>query len=426
MIEPHNIDAEESVIGAMLLSPTAIEAVLAELEPEGERAFYRPSHGVVYRACRSLYRAGRPADRITVTALLEAKGKLADAGGEERVHELAISVPAAGNAGHYARIVRETWLKRVGAAAAWKAHEAFSNGVPSAEARQTLLDDLFALEALEQRGKDAETIGDILGRIDERIADPPPEDGLPTPFPSYPALKPERLYILGGYTGDGKTAVACQFAISAAALRNAYVGFASVEMSRDQLVDRMVASYGIPLRQIESGRLGPAYLPVYEQAKAALGRLRIDVLDDPTMTAASLEQVQRARRYDLLIVDHLHQIILKCKPDHYRHRLEEEIQAFATLARRQHVPVLLLAQLSRQSNSNPFPRPTVSMLRETARTEQQGALVSFVWRSRDERNLPTDEGEMILAKNRFGAPGAFPLAFHGETMRYTEVEKWRE
>ncbi len=421
MNEPANLDAEESVLGAMMLTDSAVEAVLTELEPDGERVFYRASHGLIYRAARSLHRARRPVDQITVAALLESKGKLADAGGAEHVHQLAVLVPAASNVAHYARIVREQWAKRrVAEMCASYAHDA-ANGTGSSEALTGILRAALDLEADLSRGKTAtSTLADMAFRLEERVKNPPATAGIAGPFTSYPLLRGSRLYVLGGYTADGKTAAAIQFA-SIAASRGARVGFATVEMSEEQLFDRMVAGYGVPLRQVEAGRILPPYMDAYRAAIRELVPRNVELIDDPATNASSLARLQRARRYDLLIVDHLHQIVLDGKPDHRRQRLEDEVQGFVTLARTEDVPVLLLAQLSRQTGGKPFPRPTENMLRESGRIEQQAAVVSFVWRHRDERNQPTEDAELIVAKDRFGPVGAFPLRFHPELMRYEEV-----
>lgn len=421
---PFNGDAEESVLGAMMLSALAVETVLAELEPDGEQTFWRETHGHVYRACRALYRAQRPVDAITVAALLESKGKLADAGGKERIHELAALVPATSNVGHYAKIVREMWAKRLVAAAALQGHESAINGAGSAETIEATLNALLDVQATLGRGrKRPALLGELALRLEDRVKNPPKECGIATPFPTFPKFQPSRLYVLSGYTKDGKTAVACQFA--AAAAKHVPVGFVSIEMSDAQLFDRMVAGFGVPLHMVESGRITPPFLPAYREGLRVLSGLNVEVIDDPGACAATIAPLQRARKYGLIIVDHLHRISLGGKASERRHFLEDEVRDLARLTRSEEVPMLLLAQLSRSGTpGNPYPRPNASMLRETAVIEQEAAVVAFVYRKRDTTtHEPTDDAEMIVQYDRFGPSGSFPLRFLGEQMRYVELQE---
>lgn len=407
----------------MLLNPLAIDRALEVLEPDGHRKFYRASLGLVYRAIRAIHTDGNPVDEITLAAFLERHGKLEAAGGAERVHELAVIVPAFSNVAHYATIVRETWQKREIGEALYRAADKAWNGAAPDEAMEHSETAILELRDRIDKGGKSEfaTMHDLAQNLEDRVKDPPPVGGgVPCPFSFLKPMLPGRLYVLSGYTGDGKTVAAVQFA-KTAAKRALKVGFFSIEMSKEQLFDRFVSSFGIPLGLVESGRITDRYRNQYRDALREVSPWRVDVLDDRAANATTFQRFQRLRRYDLLIIDHLHEIDVGGRASERRQHLEDEVRRITTVARTENVPVLLLAQLSRPQGSHGFPRPTMAMLRETARIEQSAAQVAFIWRKRDDENMPLDEAEFIVAKNRFGPLGRVPLQFVGENVRFVET-----
>ncbi len=418
--QPHSLDAEETVLGAAFLSEKAIESC-AELLDGHE--FYRGSHGTVWKAILEMWRAGQPVDEITLAAHLDAHGTLADSGDKERLHELAALVPAAGNAAHHARIVRDLWAKRTLAAFFEKGREAALNGMPPDEIMERTEKRTLDLRALIERGKRraAVTLGELADKVTAELAAPPTRSlGVAAPFRSLRRLQPGRVYLLAGYTAHGKTVLAVQY-IRAACADGARVGVFSIEMTRDQLYDRMLAGFGIPLTQIENRVVGPVYTEALENALAQTRRWQAEINDDRGANAAMFHRWQRMRRYDLLVIDHLHEIDIPGRASDHRANLELELLRIATVARELEVPIVLLAQLSRGEGTG-FPRPTVRMLRETGRIEQIAAQVAFVWRKVDEGGIPGEEAELIVAKDRFGPQGfKIPLRFDGEHVRFTEV-----
>ena len=149
----------------------------------------------------------------------------------------------------------------------------------------------------------------------------------------------------------------------------------------------------------------------------------MDVIDDLLSNSGTFLRAQRLRHYDLIIIDHLHEITLPGRAQDRRVELEQEVHRITTLARQENVPVLLLAQLSRSGGTAPFPPPNLTMLRESGRIEQEAAMVSFVYRERDKKNLQLPESWFIIAKNRFGPVGRRSLDFIGDQVRFVEADR---
>lgn len=415
---PHDLDAEESVLGAAMFAETQIGACADLLDGH---EFYRASNGAVWKAILVMWRDGRPVDEVTLAASLLQAGTLEQVGGKERIHELAAVVPMAGNAAHHARIVRDLWAKRLLADFFERGKEAAMNGLAPADLLDRIETRSLDLRALIERGQRqaAVTTGELADQLEAEIASPPERSrGVPCPFRFQRPLQPGRLYVLAGQTAHGKTVLGVQYA-RAACEDGRRVGFFSIEMTRSQLYDRMVASYGIPLPQVEARTIAPAYQTLFEHAVARTRKWRAEINDDSQADSATFRRWQKLRRYDLLIIDHLHEIQVAGRAADHRVNLEAELNRIKAVAKDLEVPVLLLAQLSRPAAGQT--KPTLASLRETGRIEQVAAQVAFVWRHTDEQGLPQAEAELIVAKDRFGPTGKANLRFDGECVRFTET-----
>lgn len=420
-IPPQNLEAEENVLGACLLSPNAVEAVLVIVEPEH---FYRESHGKIFAAIRDLYAAGGAIDSITLADVLDRRGELDEVGGKPRIFEIAALVPATANAPHYARIVLEHWKRREtiralgeGLRRVWELEDAD-------EALNDVERDLLDLRSKVDRGrKTVIPIAEAMEWFGEKTENPPDDlPGVDGPFRFWRKHLPGRLTVVGGYTADGKSIIGKQCA-KAAALgrapgedRRARVGVVTLEMSWQDFTDRFVVSYGVPYRQAQSGKIVGEARRKAADAIAELRALEVDFVDDESADAAAIARYQRLGRYDFLIVDHLHRIESKDRDD-----FEREVRALSRLARRAEIPVLLLAQLNRGGSSGgALPRPTLASFRDSGVIEQEAALAAFVYRKRDGHGEPTTEAEFIVAKNRFGPTDSFPLELVPHEVRYRE------
>ncbi len=420
-LPPQNLDAEEYVLGAMMLGQfRTVEKVLEVLEPRGEQTFYRPSHGIIYSSIRSLYLAGIGPDAVAVSNHLREQGELEGIGGEARVNELFSLTPAVANVVHHAQIVREQWGRRELMAALRQGNEAIQRGRNFDESLNQVEKIL-----LEARGRfktgtsDVFESEDLASEMFAELDHPPNRTGVAPPFSFLAPLLPGRLYVIAGYTADGKSVIAQHFAL-AASRSGSRVGFFTIEMSARQLYDRMAASYGIPLWQVESRKPTGQNIEKLREALTELGRRRITFHDAAGSTSVDIHRAQRIRKYDLLVIDHLHQIILSGKASDRRQLLEDEVHAITTIAKTEQVPIVLLAQLNRPTQGG-YHRPTLSMLRETSRIEQQAWNVSFIWRERNQQNEPQPESEFIVAKNRSGPTMSAHLIFRGAESRFVEV-----
>lgn len=418
-----NLEAEESVLGAMMLSARAIDECEEILGPKGT-AFYRLGHQIIYRAILALRSEQKPTDTISVHSFLTAHSMMAEAGGETRLREIAAIVPSTSNAAHYARIVLEhAQLREIVVAA----QEFLALTGPGREGRS--VDELHdqmervlatARDAHAPSEVDEHTAWEMAEFLDHRMKNPQTDaEGIRSPFRKVPRLQGGRLYVLAGYQADGKTALVPDF-IRCAIEDGKRVGFATYEMGWKDVAVRMAASLGAPAKQMETGRVSDVDMQKATAAIARLATMNLKVQYDPKPTVAALSRWQRRNRFDLLIVDHLHQFPIE-DPRYERQFLERIIREIQGLAIAEDVPILLLAQLSRVGDpKKPYPRPTMASLRGTAMIEALAWCVWFVWRERDKKNLPTSTAEFITAKNRSGRTGSFGLVFHDRMVRFSE------
>jgi replicative DNA helicase len=419
---PQSREVEETVLGALLsLAPLGergrrvAEDVFAELNPH--HFFARETNGVIYEAIRSVHEEGKPVDPLTVGAALRERGKLERVGGQKHLTLLTATVPSAGNALHHARLVIE-FSRRY---RLWRLVSEIAGEIAKGKSSEEALDEtesrLISLRSQIERGRSTVVPSHELGnQFAQKIASPPdPKSGVPTPFPKLANLQGGRLYVLGGYQADGKTALAVQFLLSGAKAGRK-IGFVSIEMSAADVRDRIIASFGVPYGDALRGVVRPEHQRELEAAQLTLGRLNFDVIDDESADIAAIRRYARLGRYDGLIIDHLHRIDWT-----ERRELERNVRGITNLAREAEIPILLLAQLHRRGDE--FPRPTLSSIRESGMIEAEAAAVWFVWRKRDENKLPTTEAEFVIAKNRYGPTGKFDLFFDPDRVRFTEVAR---
>lgn len=419
---PANEEAEESVLGAMLVSEKALEVALADLSPE---MFYRPSNATIFTAARLLYEGAKPVDVLTLADRLAALGSLPDVGGLGRMNELA-AVGVASNVAHHCRLVREAWGRRLILAAL---REQVSEERWASVPAEWLHDiDTIGVELrskIERDGRDTVvSAAEAAERLVREITSPNLDElSVPTPLPltHLRPFKGGRLYVLGGYSSDGKTSFACQCA-RAACDGGIRTGIVSIEMSERDLTDRIASTFGIPHHVLQFAREGSAKLrpqdrDPFAKATAWLGQAPLDIIDDAGADATSIRRYQRAGRYQFLIVDHLHRIDVG-DDDNRRARLERQVRSLTNLARDEEIPLLLVAQLSRSGRD--FPRPTMASFRESGVIEQEAALAMAVWRKRDKHGIHDESGhaELLVVKNRFGGVGLKHLHFNRSTVSF--------
>lgn len=424
---PQNLDAEEHVLGACLLGNPATYFAAIESGLRGTD-FYRASHGIIFRAIGRLVAEGVIPDSISVVDALErertdeGKSALEVVGGRVRVNELAALVPATANVAHHAEIVRSKALVRGLIEATSHASREAWRGASFDDSIEVFEEKI---EAIRTRARVKRTLHDAAA-LAERFAakrlNPPSEeeDGVPAPRTfGMKTLRRGSLYTIAGYTGDGKTCAGIECAATACAA-GLSVGIASLEMTGDEVFERLVARYGVPYEQAQTGRIAAEYQAAAVTAEKEVSGWRLEVEDDEEIRPAEIRRWAVAGKYDLVIVDHLHRIEFAD-----RYEIEKTVRSFKNMAKRLGIPVVMLAQLSRTGDrKHPYPPPTLASLRETAVIEHESAFVGFVYRERneDDPNEALPASRWIVAKNRFGKTGGVRLFFHGDRQAFTRVQ----
>lgn len=407
---PHDLDAEISVLSAMMASEKAVDDVASLLEPE---SFYRESHALIFRASVSLHLRGEPADPITLLHELEKTGKLEDIPeGRARLHEIASYASATRNVIHYAKIIKaKAEQRRMLAVLADARSAALSGDLPAVE------ELVQGLSRKDSDGLEIVSMANALIDLEGEVKNPPNMDdiGIDVPFSFLKPQMPGRMQILAGYQGEGKTALMGQY-VQCSAMQRKKTGVFTLEMTWRDLRDRFVTAQGVPYEDLRQRRFGSDYSrKAYEGALAEMARWEVEFIDKGDLTVSDIERVQKIQEYDYIIIDHLHQFAWKERRD-----IELIVHRIVTLAKKAQIPVLLLAQLKRPFGTDKAPRPTMSMLRESGMIEAEAALVSFVYRPRNDDGLRNTDAEFIIAKNRFGEESLHKLLFLGEQVRFVE------
>lgn len=421
-IAPQDLLAEEHVLGAAMLAPAALDRVQAILEP-GD--FYRDSHGVLYEQMCRLNALGEPVDTVTVVAELEKQGLLKEVGGKNRVYEIARLVPASANVEHYAEIVREHAVLRDLLAATAATNQSVMER-DGQSATDLLGQAELALEAVRtrrtRRSDEVVSTFELAQYLDAKFRNPPDMSGwVPTPFRFIQALGPGRLYTCGGYTKDGKTSIGCQFFLTSvkAGITSTYL---TLEMSKEDLAERLAAVMGLPARHVQLGKIGDEHKPI---ARKVLGEMtsfasHAHVWDNPSPDIPAIRAHVKTLQPRFMVVDHLHQFSLRA--EYERQDLEATVRGLWNIAREFEMTILLLAQLSRSGDKkHPYPAPSMSSIKGSGAVEQLSWAVWFVYRLRDENNIASDESQFITSANRSGPTGIKPLTFHPRRTVFTEV-----
>jgi replicative DNA helicase len=433
-VPPQNLDAEESVLGAMMLSPGAIGAV-SEILDAGD--FYRESHAKIYRASLALYAKGEPVDAITLVDELEERGELEDAGGRTRIHELASLVPATANAAHYARIVREMatlrGLIRVGSEIAqlgWERPGETDDLVDRAE------QVLFELSQQRVSGEFSH-IEDLLKESFERITalyEAGAElTGTPSGFRDFDRItsgfQPGNLIIVAARPSMGKSALALCMAANVAVRHEIPVALFTLEMSKTEVTQRLMCSEAkVESQRLRTGKLAADDWPRLTAACDKLAKAPVYVDDTGSITMMELRSKarrlkSREPRLGLIIVDYLQLMTSGTNPENRVQEVSQISRQLKVLARDLDVPILALSQLSRAVEQRHDKRPILSDLRESGSIEQDADIVAFIYRD-DYYNDESDQqglAEVNVAKHRNGPTDSVRLSFLKRYAKFADL-----
>lgn len=431
---PANPEAEQSVLGAILVRPEVLDRVADLLTPKD---FYREAHGRIYQAMLDLYNRHEPVDLVSVTALLKERGHLEGVGGPVFLATLSEQVGFAANADYYARLVHDKALLRrlldcsqeiAGACLApvehvaefldWAERQVFR--VAEAKIRQ----GFYPIEELVNQ--EIATLEAIWGRKDDALT------GVTSGFKDlddYTAgFQPSDLIIIAARPSMGKTALALNIAFNASYKKQVPVGFFSLEMSREQLVRRLLSSEGgVNATQIRRA----AFLTSEEwtHLQEAAGKLidsPIFIDDTPAITVLELRAKCRRLKADgklgLAIVDYLQLMRGRGDAPSREQEISEISRSLKALSKELNIPVVALSQLSRKPEEREKKRPQLSDLRESGAIEQDADVVIFIYRDEFYREDSPDKGtaEINIAKQRNGPTGKIKLAFRKEFTRFDD------
>jgi replicative DNA helicase len=437
-LPPHSLEAEQSVLGGLLLDNTAWEKIGDLLTDED---FYRADHRHIFKHIAELIDDNKPADALTVTESLERSGKLEEVGGRAYIGSLAVNTPSAANIKRYAEIVRErSIMRRLAAVSTGITDSVFS---PLGRSAKDLLDsaekEIFAIAEAGARGRQGfMPIDPLLTQVVERIDalykrdNPSDVTGIPTGFTDLDrmtsGLQPGDLVIVAGRPSMGKTAFALNIAEHVALSVGMPAAVFSMEMSGTQLVMRMLGSLGrLDQHRMRTGSLNDED---WQKLTSAVGRLNeAPIFIDESGMLNPSELRGRARRLHrqcggpglgVIVIDYLQLMETGSSTDNRATEVAEISRALKSVAKELNVPVIALSQLNRGLEQRPNKRPVMSDLRESGAIEQDADLILFIYRDEVYNPESPDKGtaEIIIGKQRNGPIGTVKLTFLGQHTRF--------
>jgi replicative DNA helicase len=434
---PHSLEAEQSILGGLLLDNKAWDKIQNKV---CEEDFYRAEHKILFRAMANLAKKDQPFDVVTLLNNLKSHNELDDAGGEVYLFELANNTPSVANVGAYADIVREKSVQRQLIAIAGDIADSAYN--PNGREVPELLDfaetQVFAIA--EQTGTDGgpENIKSILVKAVEKIDNlyhsGDAITGMPTGLSDLDemtsGLQPSDLIIVAGRPSMGKTTLVMNMAENAAIKEKKPVLVYSMEMPSDSLAMRMMSSLGrIDQHRIRTGKLDDDDWPRVTSAVHMLSEAPLFIDDTPALTPAEMRA--RARRLakehgqlGLIVVDYLQLMkVPGFKADNRTAEISEISRSLKALAKELDVPVIALSQLNRSLEQRTDKRPVMSDLRESGAIEQDADLICFIYRDEVYNPDSPDKGtaEIIIAKQRNGPIGRVRVSFLGKYTRFEDL-----
>jgi len=438
-LPPHNIEAEQSVLGGLMLDNSSWDIISDRVVEED---FYRGDHRLIFRSITGLAGESKPFDVITLTEWLESRNEAESAGGLAYLGALAKNTPTAANIRHYADIVRErSVLRSLIRASNQIADSAFNTeGRKAAEILDHAEQLVFQIAEQGNRNQQGyEEMKTLLSRAVDRIdelyhSQAGAVTGVATGFTKFDemttGLQKSDLIIVAGRPAMGKTSFAMNIAETAAVKEGKSVAVFSMEMSGEQLATRMISSLGrINSNKVRTGRLEEDDWQYMIKAVEQLRDSNIFIDDTPALTSTELRsrvrRIARKHGLDLVVIDYLQlmQGSGKAASENRATEISEISRSLKAMAKEMNVPVIALSQLNRSLESRPNRRPVMSDLRESGAIEQDADIIVFIYRDEVYNEESPDRGvaEIILGKQRHGAIGMVKVAFQGEFTRFDNL-----
>jgi replicative DNA helicase len=432
-VPPHNIEAEESVLGSMLLSRDAIAEVLELLH---EDDFYRPAHRTVFRSVLDLYSHGQAVDPVTAAEELRRSGELADVGGAPFLHTLVSSVPTAANAGYYARIIKEAGILRrlidTGTRIVQLGYE-----TPQDTERAVDLAESWVYQVAQGRvTEDYQSLREVLTSTLEAIEllhnDSREITGVPTGFPELDrltsGLQPSNLIIVAARPAVGKSTLGLDVARHASVRSSVPTVVFALEMSKTELVQRlMCAECSVDMQRLRTGRMEDTDWTRLTRSLGKLADAPLFIDDSAALTMMELRakcrRLKQRHGLGLVVVDYLQLMQASKRVESRQQEVSEISRALKLLAKELAVPVIAISQLSRQTESRSDKKPMLSDLRESGALEQDADMVMFIYREDlyDPESPRKGEADLIVAKHRNGPTDSVTVTFQGQYSRFAPM-----
>ena len=438
-LPPQDVEAENALLGSLMMDKDALLKVGDFLE---SRDFYKRTHQQIYLAMEELFEKGDPIDILSLAARLKEKKQLEDVGGNVYLTELVNSVPTAAHVMAYAKIVQK---KRILRDLISVSQEIGTMGYDEAEDTDILLDkaeaSIFAIAQKSLSKNFTHVKDDLEGafeRIDRLSKNEKGTRGVPIGFSNLDnilsGLQNSDLIILASRPSMGKSALAMDIARRVSMHHNVPVGVFSLEMSKDQVIDRLIASQaGVDLWKLRTGKLSSQGddndFARIQEAMGVLSEAPLYIEDSPMQSMlkmrAMARRLQANKGLGLLIIDYLQLIEPRNAQSNIVQQISEISRSLKGLARELNIPVLALSQLSRAVEQRTPQRPRLSDLRESGSLEQDADVVLFIYREDRYRADPTNQGiaEIIIAKHRNGPVGSVKLHFDEKTVSFSDLAK---
>lgn len=431
-LPPQNLEAEKSVLGSILIDSDAIVAIADILTPE---SFYENANQYIYAAMETLYEKRQPIDVVTLNNQIKKMKKLKEVGGTAAIAELSNLVSTSANIKHYAKLVAEAYVKRKMISLSSELSQlAFDDGKDVTDIMDLAEQRVFALSQTQNKNvflpiKD--TLVESFERLDELQKHGGELRGVPTGFADLDKVlagfQKSNLIVLAARPGTGKTAFSLNMAQHMTVVAKKKVGFFSLEMSREELVDRLlVGQADIDAWKLKTGRLDQQDFLKLSDAMGVLADAGLYIDDTPALTI--FEMRTRARRLktefdiDMLIVDYL-QLAHGRTRDNRVTEVAEISQGLKNIARELKIPVLALSQLSRAIESRTEKTPQLSDLRESGSIEQDADVVMFLYRKDDDIREAVN---LKISKHRNGGMADIDLYFRGDRVKFYGMESHRQ
>lgn len=434
-IPPHSLEAEQSVIGSMIMDKEAIGVAMENIISDD---FYHPDLQLIFESIVELFHHKKPVDLVTLQDSLKSKHQLEQVGGLAYLSQLAMAVPTSAHIEQYAKIVKEkSVLRNLIRAGQDIANDGYASTEDLAEILNDAEEKIFNIIQGRKTG-DFESIGQVLGPTLDMISDAAKNQGAVTGIPTgfrdldsiTAGLQRSDLILLAARPSMGKTALGLNLLSNAAIRSGASTAMFSLEMSSEQLVRRIICSEGmVDAGKIRVGDLSDDDWMRVIESSSIIERAPIYIDDTPGITVAEMKAKCRKLKLehglDLIVIDYLQLMSGGKNVASRQQEISDISRALKGLAREMDCPVIALSQLSRACETRENHRPILSDLRESGAIEQDADIVMFLYRDAyyNADAEPHNQSEVIIAKQRNGQTGTIYLTWHGQFTKFVDAEK---